>query len=71
LQRTFHDNTLLLDRILDRIKAGQENLDILLWAHTWGISPQPVIQILEALDINSRRLEHRFDCALQPVPHAA
>ena len=26
LQRQFHDNTLLLDRILDRLKAGQENL---------------------------------------------
>ena len=38
LQRRFHENTLLLDRILDRLKAGQENLDI-----------------------NSRRLAHRFD----------
>ena len=36
LQRTFHDNTLLLDRILDRLKAGQENLDILTWAHHLG-----------------------------------
>jgi hypothetical protein len=61
LQRTFHDNTLLLDRILDRIKTGQENLDILLWAHDWGIDTVPTIQILEALDINSRRLAHRFD----------
>ena len=59
LQRKFHDNTLLLDRILDRIKAGQENLDIICWAHSWGISPEPVLQILEALDINSRRLAHR------------
>src|SRR5438270_11800280 len=39
LQRTFHDNVLLLDRILDRIKAGQENLDIICWAHDWGIDP--------------------------------
>ena len=61
LQRTFHDNTLLLDRILDRLKAGQENLDILNWAHVWGIPSDPVIEILEALDINSRRLAHRFD----------
>jgi hypothetical protein len=37
LQRKFHDNTLLLDRILDRLKAGQENLDIICWAHTWGV----------------------------------
>ena len=38
LQRTFNENDVLLDRILDRIKAGQENLDI-----------------------NSRRLVHRFE----------
>ena len=61
LQRRFHDNTLLLDRILDRLKAGQENLDIICWAQTWGIDIDPVLQILEALDINSRRLAHRFD----------
>jgi hypothetical protein len=61
LLREFHANALLLDRILDRLKAGQENLDIILWAHNWGIGPQPVLQILEALDINSRRLAHRFD----------
>jgi hypothetical protein len=61
LQRHFQDNTLLLDRILDRIKAGQENLDIICWAHDWNISVGPVLQILEALDINSRRLAHRFD----------
>ncbi len=61
LQRKFNDNTLLLDRILDRLKAGQENLDIICWAQTWGIPVEPVLQILEALDINSRRLAHRFD----------
>ncbi|NBO93168.1 MAG: hypothetical protein EBV06_12795 [Planctomycetia bacterium] len=64
LQRKFHDNTLLLDRILDRLKSGQENLDILCWAQTWGIPMDSVIEILEALDINSRRLNARFD----PVP---
>jgi hypothetical protein len=63
LQRTFHDNSLLLDRILDRLKAGQENLDIISWAHSWGISIDPVLKILETLDINSRRLAHRFDPA--------
>jgi hypothetical protein len=61
LQRTFHENDLLLDRILDRIKAGQENLDIICWAHDWGIAIKPLIEILEALDINSRRLVHKFD----------
>ncbi len=61
LQREFHDNTLLLDRILDRLKSGQENLDIIVWAMNWGLPIIPVLQILEALDINSRRLAHRFD----------
>src|SRR3954463_9910247 len=61
LLRRFHDNTLLLDRILDRLKTGQENLDIIQWALHWGIPMPAVREILEALDINSRRLAHRFD----------
>lgn len=61
LKNTFHENTLLLDRILDRIKAGQENLDIILWALGWNIPLNDVRDILSALDINSRRLAHKFD----------
>ncbi len=64
LQREFHDNTLLLDRILDRLKAGQENLDIIQWALDWQVPMAPVLHILEALDINSRRLACRFDAQL-------
>jgi hypothetical protein len=60
LLHRFEDNTLLLDRILDRIKAGQENLDIIQWALTWGIDTKSLIEILEVLDINSRRLAYRF-----------
>lgn len=61
LLREFHDDALLLDRILDRLKSGKENLDIILWAHEWGLPMTKVLHILEALDINSRRLAHRFD----------
>ena len=61
LQRRFNDNTLLLDRILDRLKAGQENLHIIYWALEWHLPMDSVLEILEALDINSRRLAHRFD----------
>ena len=64
LKRRFQDYPLLLDRILDRLKTGQENLDIIMWALDWGISLKDVRDILGALDINSRRLAHRFD----PVP---
>src|SRR5262245_61963754 len=61
LRSRFKEQAVLLDRILDRLKAGQENLDIIRWAHEWGIATGPVIHILEVLDINSRRLSHRFD----------
>lgn len=61
LQRRFQDQTLLLDRILDRLKSGQENLDIIQWCICWNVPFEPVCEILEALDINSRRLAHNFD----------
>jgi len=61
LRERFRDSALLLDRILDRLKSGQENLDIILWALDWNIPMQGVLDILSALDINSRRLAHRFD----------
>jgi hypothetical protein len=61
LQREFRDDSLLLDRIVDRLKAGQENLDILCWALDWGLDMKRVLSVLEALDVNSRRLAHRFD----------
>jgi hypothetical protein len=64
LQREFRDQALLLDRILDRLKEGRENLDIIRWACDWNVPVEPVIKILETLDVNSRRLVHRFDpCA--------
>jgi hypothetical protein len=63
IQRAFQDQKDLLDRILDRLKAGQENLDIIKWAVYNQLPVDLVIHILESLDINSRRLIHRFDCA--------
>jgi hypothetical protein len=59
LQRKFNDNALLLDRILDRLKAGQQNLDILVWAIDWGIPLGPVEEMLTAIDINGRRHAYR------------
>jgi hypothetical protein len=60
LQREFHEQELLLDRILDRIKAGHENLDVILWAQSWSLPMEQVFHILERLDINSRRLACKF-----------
>jgi len=60
LQREFRDRRQLLDDILDRLKAGKENLDVIDWAYTSCIDLGPVLEILTALDINSRRLFFRF-----------
>jgi hypothetical protein len=51
----------LLDRILERMKEGKENLDVIQWAQDFGIPVERVIMILERLDVNSRRLSCQFD----------
>jgi hypothetical protein len=61
LQREFHDQSELLDAILDQLKAGKENLHVILWAIESRLPTEPVQQILNALNVNSRRLSHRFD----------
>jgi len=72
LQREFHSQTELLDLILNQLAAGKENLDVLSWAICNCISTEPVNEILEALDVNSRRLAHRFECPTPPIAiHAA
>ncbi len=71
LQRKFQAQAALLDLILNQLAAGKENLDVLDWAVANKIATDAVGEILEALDVNSQRLEHRFDCSLQPSTHAA
>ena len=56
LQRAFRDSP-LIDDIVRRLKAGQENLEILNWAIDDDIPMEEVFEILEVLDINSRRIE--------------
>jgi hypothetical protein len=63
LQREFIEQRALLNDILDRLKSGQENLHVIVWAICEGIPTGPVHEILEALDVNSSRLRHRFDAA--------
>ena len=71
LQRKFHSQTELLDLILNQLAAGKENLDVLSWAIGNSISTEPVNEILEALDVNSRRLAHRFESAIFPNSNSA
>ena len=61
LRTQFQSRRDLLDPILDKLKSGQENLDVLCWASANDVPIDPVVEILEALDINSRRLMHHFD----------
>ncbi len=48
---------LLVDRILDRVYAGYENLGIVNWALDWGLPMDRVLEILEAVDVNRARLD--------------
>lgn len=57
LQREFLNEPLLVERILDRLIDCQENLDVINWAMAWNLPVNRVIEILEVLDINSRRLD--------------
>jgi hypothetical protein len=63
LKRDFQDS-LLIEEILQRLKAGQENLNVLIWAIDNGLPMEDVLEILEALDINSRRIEFLLDSRL-------
>lgn len=63
LKRKFQDKSVLLERISDFLRAGKENLDILIWAIDWHINMQDVFAILDALDINSKRLINCFRAA--------
>jgi hypothetical protein len=55
LARRFQDHPLLLDRVLDRLRAGQGNLDIIVWAVEWGIPTGPLLEILEVLSVEPPR----------------
>lgn len=48
---------LLADRILDRVDAGYENLDLVNWALEWGLPIDRVIDVLEQIDVNRARLD--------------
>ena len=47
-----------MDRILDRIYAGHENLDIINWGMDWGLPMDRLVDILIRIDVNGARLDH-------------
>src|SRR5436309_9023570 len=63
LQRAFQDSR-LINEIVNRLKAGRENLDVLCWAIDERLAREEVLEILESLDINSRRIEWMLETRL-------
>lgn len=61
LLQQFNRNAELTHEIVDRLKHGQENLDIISWAIDSRLDIEEVLAILELLDINSRRIECQFE----------
>ncbi len=56
----YRSDCYLIDQILCMLSDGKENLDILIWSKNHSHDIEFVLQVLERLDINSRRLENRF-----------
>jgi hypothetical protein len=63
LKRELRDSP-LINAIVNRLKDGAENLEVLLWAIDERLPMDQVLEILEALDINSRRIEFLLDARL-------
>ena len=51
----------LLEAILNQVRDGAENLDIICWAQNSGLPIESVIDILKAIDINRQRLRSPSD----------
>jgi hypothetical protein len=59
--RTAFQASELIDLIVEQLKHGGENLDIIWWAGDNSLPMNEVIEILEVLDVNSQRIECLFD----------
>jgi len=70
LNQQFHDNLEIAEKIIDRIKEGGENLDIIQWASEHRYDIGTVIDVLNILDINSRRLIPPNDFFVDEPPPA-
>lgn len=63
LRRAFQDSP-IFGEILWNLKLGSENLDIILLAREEHWCMEEVLAILEALDVNSRRIEFQLESRL-------
>jgi hypothetical protein len=61
LLRKRYQDSALMGEIVVRLKAGWENLDIICWAFDYNLPRTSVLEILEDLDINSRRIECQLE----------
>jgi hypothetical protein len=68
LQREFR-NSPLIEPILERLKVLKENLDIIWWAEDSFSRSEvdEVLKILEALNVNSSRIQCDFDPRQAPA----
>ena len=60
LKTDFNNNQVLVEAVIDRLKAGQENLEILLWAIDFHIPIPDVFDILDRLNVNGKRISYIF-----------
>lgn len=63
LTREFR-GSLLIDEVLWRLRNGWENLDVLNWGIEEDFNMDDLVQMLEMLNINERRLECQFAARL-------
>lgn len=68
LSRDFVGDRDLLKEVARQLKAGKENLDVVCWAEESGANLEAVVRILEAFDINARRLWARFESGTAEPP---
>jgi len=59
LTRSGGHHPVLLDRIADRLIIGGENLNVIPWAHVWGLDVAEVILVLTAININHVRVNNK------------
>ena len=60
LKKEFAEDKDLLDRIMERMKEGKENIEVINWALDWGMPMGRVVHILERLNLNSTKLSCQF-----------